>query len=72
MKTRIKDLPAGFSFEYTEFKRPLPQQWHFVGGEAAPATWPSAWKRDQARGCFTHRHSVGAALDDLKRQRLLP
>lgn len=71
MKTRIRDLgPAAFSFQYTEFKRPLPHQWHFVGGDAAPASWPSAWRRDQARRCFTNRRSVQAALADL--QRLTP
>ncbi len=73
MKTRIADLgPGRFSFEYCEFKHPLPHQWHRVGGQAAPAAWPSACKRDQARACFTNRRSVAAAMADLKALRLPP
>lgn len=76
MKTRIKDLPEhgaiSFSFQYTEFKKPLEHQWHFVGGAAHPVRWASAWRRNQARACFTHRRSVQAALADLERLGLLP
>ena len=73
MQTRIKDLPGeGFSFQYTEHKHPLPHHWHFVGGEVTPVTWPSAWKRDQARACFTRRRTVERALADLARAGLNP
>lgn len=71
MKTRIADMAGlGFSFQYAEEKHPLPHQWHRVGGNANPASWPSAWKRDQARACFTNRRSVEAAMADLTRLRL--
>jgi hypothetical protein len=73
MKTRISDLPCrGWSFQYTEAKRPLPRDWHFVGGDAAPAAWETSADRDRARACFTHRRTVAAALEDLKRARLMP
>jgi hypothetical protein len=72
MKTRIKDFGGRFSFEYTEAKRPMPRDWHIVGGDAAPAAWQTAAERDRARACFTHRKSVRAALEDLKREGLLP
>ncbi|WP_290906321.1 hypothetical protein [Aquabacterium sp.] len=72
MKTRISDLPRlGWSFQYTEVKHPLPRDWHFVGGDAAPAAWPTSAQRDRARACFTRRRSVSAALADLKRGGLL-
>ena len=75
MKTRIRDLADGFSFEYAEprAKHPLPHQWHPVLTDgAAMARWPSAWTRDQARACFTNRRSVEAAMADLRSRRLLP
>lgn len=87
MKTRSVDIgPGAFSFQYTDAKHPLPQQWLFLGIAAdgsvianalwadalGRASWPSAWKRDLARDCFTHRRSFQVALEDLKRGRLLP
>ncbi len=71
MKTRINDVFGRWGFQYTEVKRPLSRDWHFVGGDAAPATWRTSAERDRARACFTNRRSVQAALADLKRGGLL-
>lgn len=73
MKTRINDVGGRWSFQYTEVRKyPTVRDWHFVGGDAAPVTWPTAAQRDRARACFTHRRTVAAALADLKREGLLP
>jgi hypothetical protein len=71
MKTRIKNLLAGFSFQYAEGKRPTETDWHFVGGDAAPRVWKTAQQRGRARMCFSRRKSVEVALSDLKAVKLL-
>ncbi len=72
MKTRVNDLPTGFSFEYSEVRHPLPRDWHAVGGDASSAAWSTAQQRDRARACFTHRRTVAAAFADLRAAGLVP
>ena len=64
MRTRVADLPGGFSFQYNDDRKGH-GTWHFVGGPVNPTAWPTVRQRDEARACFTTRRSVAAALADL-------
>ncbi|MBX3588753.1 MAG: winged helix-turn-helix domain-containing protein [Ramlibacter sp.] len=68
MKTRIKDLPAGYSFQYGEGKRPA--EWHHVGGNVEPLAWATKTQRDLARAIFSRRRTVNRALGDLRQRKL--
>lgn len=70
MKTRIKDLPGGYSFVYGEGKRPA--EWHHVGGNAHPVSWASEKHRDHARNIFARRRTVARAMVDLRAANLYP
>jgi hypothetical protein len=67
MKTRVKDVPGGFSFQYTRAKHPAPTDWRFPRCDGISIiVWPSAAVRDRARSCFTFRRSEQAAMADLQ------